>query len=209
MNEISSKKGLVERPRLSLEQKLMLIVRRYRAAEKRRKQKEAARSKRLRMVRFSSSQSSSFHAWPSSLAPALPAGQAGINQTDGAPAFGHYAKLAQEYEQIAVRRLLPTLLFKGNLEKMRRVAPGMIEGFGGLFQRVIRWRSKPTKRNLWRWGFQWRNPAGGQINEILCQNGGGRCHRGIVQMVRPGSRISQVIESPWVATDHPGRHRDC
>lgn len=32
-----------ERPRLSLEQKVRLMVRRYRAAEKRRKRKEAAR----------------------------------------------------------------------------------------------------------------------------------------------------------------------
>lgn len=50
MKEISSETRPVERPRHSIEQKLMLMVHRYRAAEKRRKQKEAARSKRLRMI---------------------------------------------------------------------------------------------------------------------------------------------------------------
>jgi hypothetical protein len=34
------------RPRLSLQQKIMVMARRYRAAEKRRKQKDAVRSKR-------------------------------------------------------------------------------------------------------------------------------------------------------------------
>jgi hypothetical protein len=40
-----------ERPRLSLEQKLRLVVYRYRAKEKRRKQKETACSKRLHKAR--------------------------------------------------------------------------------------------------------------------------------------------------------------
>jgi hypothetical protein len=40
----------VGRPGLSPEQKIMVLVRRYRAAQRRHKQKEAARSKRLRMA---------------------------------------------------------------------------------------------------------------------------------------------------------------
>ncbi len=50
MKEIPSDTRTAERPRLSLEQKIMLLVRRYREAEKRRQRKEAARSKRLPMM---------------------------------------------------------------------------------------------------------------------------------------------------------------
>lgn len=53
MKEISPDTRTAERPRLSLEQKIMLLVRRYREAEKRRQRKEAARSKRLRMMTLS------------------------------------------------------------------------------------------------------------------------------------------------------------
>jgi hypothetical protein len=50
MKEIPFDKTAEDHPRLSLEQKIMRLVRRYRAAEKRRKQKDAVRSKRLRMM---------------------------------------------------------------------------------------------------------------------------------------------------------------
>lgn len=49
MKEIPLKRIPGNRPRLSLEQKIMLLVRRFRAAEKRRKQSDA-RSKRLRRI---------------------------------------------------------------------------------------------------------------------------------------------------------------
>jgi hypothetical protein len=50
MKEIPSDKRAEDHLRLSLEQKIMRLVRRYRAAEKRRKQKDAVRSKRLRRM---------------------------------------------------------------------------------------------------------------------------------------------------------------
>jgi hypothetical protein len=50
MKEISPDTRPRERSRLPLEQKIMLLVHRYRAAEKGRKRKEAARSKCLRMT---------------------------------------------------------------------------------------------------------------------------------------------------------------
>ena len=46
MKEIPPDIRTAERPRLSLEQKIMLLVRRYREAEKRHQRKEAARFKR-------------------------------------------------------------------------------------------------------------------------------------------------------------------
>lgn len=49
LEEIPLKKIPGNRPRLSLEQKIMRLVRRFRAAEKRRKQ-SVARSKRLSML---------------------------------------------------------------------------------------------------------------------------------------------------------------
>jgi hypothetical protein len=48
MKKVPSEMRPGGRPRPSLEQKIMVLVRRYRAAQKRHKQKEAARSKRLR-----------------------------------------------------------------------------------------------------------------------------------------------------------------
>jgi hypothetical protein len=51
MKKTPSAMGPEARPRRSLEQKIMLMVHRYLAAEKRRKQKEAVRSKRLWMTR--------------------------------------------------------------------------------------------------------------------------------------------------------------
>jgi len=50
MKKVPSEMRPVGRPGLSLEQKLMVLVHRYRAAQQRDKRQEAARSKRLRMA---------------------------------------------------------------------------------------------------------------------------------------------------------------
>lgn len=125
MKEISSKKGPIERPRLSLEQKLLLIVHRYRAAEKRRKQKEAARSKRLRMI--------ALFIVTAILLPSLAIlfgrasaseAQVAFNHADRALASGHYAKAARECEQLFAQRGYSTpLLFNlGEPRPTKRLA---------------------------------------------------------------------------------------
>jgi hypothetical protein len=53
MKKIPSAMRPAERPKLSLEQKIMRLIHRYRAAEERHRQKDAARSKRLRSTRWS------------------------------------------------------------------------------------------------------------------------------------------------------------
>lgn len=117
MKETPSDMRSVERPRLSLEQKIMLMVHRYRAAEKRRMQKDAVRSKRLRMM--------ALFALTVILLPALAilfshssanGAQAAFDRADRALASGHYAQATRDYEQIIARKgySAPLLFNLGN-----------------------------------------------------------------------------------------------
>ena len=117
MKEMPSEMRPFERPRLSLEEKIMLMIHRYRAAEKRRKQKETAHSKRLHLI--------ALLALMVILLPSLAilfshssanGAEAAFDRADHALASGHYAQAARDYQQIMVRNgySAPLLFNLGN-----------------------------------------------------------------------------------------------
>lgn len=105
MKEIPSETRPLERPRRSLEQKIMLMVHRYRTAEKRRARSDAARSKRLRMIALLALTVIVLPSVAILLSHSSAHGaEAAFERADGALASGHYVQATHDYEQIMARK---------------------------------------------------------------------------------------------------------